>query len=133
MQFSSDLRNRLLTAFEQELGVIPFLGIFGGTIPANCAAANAGSALASIALPADPFTGPTNGVLTKSGTWSDLTANATGTATHYRFFKQDGTTCVAQGPITANGGGGEITLNTTSIVAGQVVEISSLTLTAPGP
>ena len=37
-----------------------------------------------------------------------------------------------QGTITATGGGGDMTLITTSITSGQPITITGFTLTAPG-
>ena len=65
----------------------------------------------------------------KSGTWQDLTADATGVAAHFRLYASDGTTCHLQGTVTATGGGGDMTLDSTSITAGQSVTINTFTLT----
>ena len=40
--------------------------------------------------------------------------------------------CHMQGTITATGGGGDMTLDNTNIAAGQTVNITGFTLTAPG-
>lgn len=101
-------------------------------------AADSGTLLASITLPADAFSGPSTGVLTKAGTWQDASADATGTAGHFRI-KQSGDTGGAsgatderlEGTVTATGGGGDLTLDNTSIASGQAVTINSFTLTQP--
>ena len=71
-----------------------------------------------------------SGSKAKSGTWEDTSADAAGTAAHFRIYASDGTTCHAQGTITATGGGGDMTLDNTSIASGQVITITSFTLTA---
>ncbi len=56
----------------------------------------------------------------------------TGTAGHYRIVDSAGTTCHEQGTVTATGGGGDVTIDNTSIVSGQAVNISGWTVTEPG-
>jgi len=65
-----------------------------------------------------------------AGTWQDTSADATGTAGHFRILDSTGTTCHAQGTITATGGGGDLTLDNTSVASGQTVTVTSFTLTA---
>lgn len=56
-------------------------------------------------------------------------ADAAGTAGHFRIYASDGSTCHMQGTVTATGGGGDLTLDNVSIAAGQSVTITSFTLT----
>ena len=60
----------------------------------------------------------------------DAVESTTGTAGHFRLLDSGGTTCHAQGTVTATGGGGDLTLDNTSIASGQSVTITSFTLTA---
>jgi hypothetical protein len=85
-----------------------------------------GSALATIVLPATPFTSGT-GAVTLNGTWS-VAASDTGTAAHYRLTNGSD---IEEGTITATGGGGDLTLDNTSIATGQTVSITSWTRTMP--
>jgi hypothetical protein len=62
-----------------------------------------------------------------NGTWQDLSADAPGTAAHFRL--KQGATCHIQGTVTATGGGGDIELSTATLVAGQSVSITTFTLT----
>ena len=64
-----------------------------------------------------------------SGTWQDASADATGTAAHFRLYASDGTTCHMQGTVTATGGGGDMTVDSTSFTAAQQFTVTSLTLT----
>jgi hypothetical protein len=64
------------------------------------------------------------------GTWQDTSADATGTAAHFRIYDSTGVTCHAQGTITATGGGGDMTLDNTSIAVSQTVTVTSFSLTA---
>ena len=86
--------------------------------------------LAEMTLPSDWMAAASSGSKALSGTWQDASANATGTAGHFRLYDSGGTTCHAQGTVTATGGGGDLTLDNTSIASGQSVTITSFTITA---
>lgn len=122
MQFSTELRNARADAIESIVGASGILRIRSGAAPANPAAADSGTVLATINLPADAFSNAANGVKSMQGTWQDTAADATGTAAHYRVYKADGTTCVIQGPA---GVGAELNLLSASLTAGQPVNILS--------
>lgn len=127
LQLSVAVRNARLDAIETAAGTSPLLRIRSGAAPANCAAADAGTVLAELALPSDWAAAASGGTKAKSGTWEDLSANATGTAAHWRLYDSTGSTCHAQGTCTATGGGGDMELSTTSIVAGDVVQVTGWT------
>ncbi len=130
LKYSVAVRNAQLDAFETACGVSAILKIRTGSAPANCAAADTGTVLATLNLPSDWMAAAASGVKSKSGTWEDVSADATGTAGHFRLYASDGTTVHAQGEITATGLGGDLTLDNTSIASGQTVTITSFTLTA---
>jgi|SRR6185295_8192985 len=100
-----------------------------GSAPANPAAADSGTVLATITLPSDWLTNPGTGAKALSGTWEDTSADATGTAGHFRIYDSGGNTCHIQGTVTATGGGGDLTLDNTSIATAQDVKVTSFTLT----
>jgi hypothetical protein len=129
VQLSVTVRNARLDAIETAIGTSAVLKIRTGAAPANCATADSGTVLATLSLPSDWMAAASSGAKAKSGTWEDLTADATGTAAHWRLYASDGTTCHAQGTVTATGGGGDMTLDNTSISAGQAVSVTSFTLT----
>lgn len=131
-QFSASARNAALDAIEAAIGASAILKIRTGAAPANVAAADAGTVLATLALPADWLAAASAGSKAKSGTWQDASADAAGTAAHFRIYATDGTTPHIQGTITATGGGGDMTLDNTSIAAGQSITISSFTINAGG-
>jgi hypothetical protein len=85
---------------------------------------------ATINLPSDWWAAASGGVKAKSGTWSDAAADASGTAGHFRIYASDGSTCHMQGTVTATGAGGDLTLDSVAITAGQQVDVTSFTLTA---
>lgn len=130
LQYSLAIRNTKLDAVETAIGTSAVLKIRTGTPPANCAAADSGTVLATCNLPADWMAAASGGSKSKSGTWEDLSADAAGTAGHFRLYASDGVTCHAQGTVTATGGGGDMTLDNTSVAAGQAFTVTSFTLTA---
>jgi hypothetical protein len=130
LQFSVAVRNAMLDQFETVIGASPVLEIRSGAVPANCAAADAGTLLASLALPADWMAAASGGTKALAGTWTDAAADATGVAAHYRI--KQGATCHHQGTITASGGGGDMIIDNTSIAVGQPVNVTAFTFTAPG-
>lgn len=129
-QFSTAARNAALDAIETNIGASPTLEIRSGAVPANCAAADSGTLLASMALPADWLTAAASGQKLINGTWQDLSADAGGTAGHFRI--KQGATCHIQGTITATGGGGDMTIDNTTLTATQQVNVTAFTLTAGG-
>lgn len=132
LQLSTAVRNAMLDPFESAIGTSAVLKIRSGSVPASVATADSGTVLATLTLPSDWMAAASSGSKAKSGTWEDAAADATGTAGHFRIYASDGTTAHAQGTITATGGGGDMTLDNTSIASGQTVTISSFTITAGG-
>lgn len=126
LQYSTTLRNNKLTEIQTTVGSSGTLKIFSGAEPANCAAADPSGLLATITLPST-FITVSGGVTTISGTWS-AAASGTGTATSFRMY--NGSTCHVQGNVTATGGGGNMTIDNTSINTGQTVTVTAFTLTA---
>ncbi len=130
LQYSVAVRNAKLDAVETTTGTSAIMEIRTGSPPANCAAANSGTVLATLTLPSDWMAAASSGSKAKSGTWQDASADNTGTAGHWRLFASDGTTCGAQGTVTATGGGGDMTVDSTSFTAGQSFTVTTFTLTA---
>ena len=129
-QLSVLQRNAALDGLETDAGATLVLKIKTGAPPATCATADSGTVLVTITCPADSFAAASSGSKAKNGTWQDTSADNTGTAAHFRLYKSDGTTCCQQGTVTATGGGGDMTLDSTSITAGQTVTISTYTISA---
>ncbi len=130
IQYSTAVRNAQLDALETAIGVSAVLKIRTGAAPANVATADSGTVLATMTLPSDWLAAASSGSKAKSGTWQDTSADATGTAAHFRIYASDGTTAHIQGTVTATGGGGDLTLDNTSIASGQAITISSFSITA---
>lgn len=131
-QFSVSARNAALDAIETAIGTSAVLKIRSGSAPATVATADSGTVLATLNLPSDWLAAASSGSKSKSGTWEDTSADATGTAAHFRIYASDGTTAHIQGTVTATGGGGDMQLDNVSIASGQAVTITSFTLTAGG-
>lgn len=126
------MRNAILDAIETTIGTGAILKIRTGSQPATCATADSGTVLASLTLPSDYLSAASGGTKAKTGTWSDASADATGTAAHARLYASDGSTCGWQGSVTVTGGGGDLTLDSVSITAAQIVTVTGWTWTAPG-
>lgn len=129
VQLSVAVRNARLDAVETNIGTSAVLRIRSGAPPATCATVDSGTLLAEMSLPSDWMAAAASGSKAISGTWQDLSANAAGTAGHFRIYDSGGTVCGIQGTITATGGGGDMTLDNTSIASAQQVTITSFTLT----
>lgn len=129
LQLSVTVRNSRLDTIESTIGTSPILRIRTGPAPADCATADSGTVLAEITLPSDWMEAAASGSKAKSGTWQDASANATGTAGHFRIYDSGGSVCHLQGTVTATGEGGDLTLDNVSIASSQVVTITSFTLT----
>lgn len=130
LQYSAAVRNARLDTVESTTGTSAILEVRTGSPPANCAAADSGTLLASCTLPSDWMNAASGGTKTKNGTWEDTSANATGTAAHFRIKDSGGTTCHIQGTVTATGGGGDMEVDNTSFASGQAFSVTTFTLTA---
>ena len=129
LKYSTTLRNAQLDAITTAVGTSGILRIYSGTRPANVAAAISGTLLAECVCNASAFAAAASGgVLTANAIADDSSANASGTASHYRLFRSDGTTAVIDGDVSTSGA--DLNLDNTSINSGQVVSITSFTITA---
>lgn len=128
VQLSVAVRNARLDAIETTAGTAPKLQLRTGAQPASCAAADTGTLLCEITLPTDWAAAAASGAKSKSGTWSG-TGAAAGTAAHFRLKDSAGTTCHAQGSVTITGGGGDMTVDNTSIAVSQAVTVNTWTMT----
>lgn len=127
VQFSVTARNARLDSIETTAGASAVLKIFTGGPPANCAAADSGTVLATINLPSDWMAAASSGSKAKSGTWDDLSADNSGTAGHFRVYDNGVTTCHIQGTVGTSST--DMTVNSTSFTAGQSFTVNSFTLT----
>lgn len=131
IQLSVSARNALLDAIETAIGTSAVMKLRTGAKPADCAAADSGTVVATLSLPSDWMAAASGGTKALSGTWQDAGADADGTVGHFRVYASDGTTCHIQGSVTSTGGGGDLTLDNNVVVTGEPVTITGFTLTAP--
>lgn len=131
-QFSDAGRNASLDAIFTTIGASAILRIRTGAPPANIAAAATGTVLATMNLPSTYMAAASGGSKAKTGTWEDLSADASGTAGYFEIVRSNGTTREIQGTVTATGGGGDMTLDNVVIAAAQAITITAFTVTAGG-
>ncbi len=132
LQLSTSVRNAMLDAIETTVGTSAILELRTGSVPATCATADSGTLLISYSLASDWAAAASSGSKALSNTPISGSASATGTAGHFRLKDSGGTTCHAQGTITATGNGGDMTVDNTSITSGQTVNVTSLTFAQSG-
>ena len=133
IQFSIALRNALLDQIETTIGATAVLKIRSGAAPADLATADSGTVLATLTLPTDYMNAAAAGVKTLLGAWADASADAAGTAGHFRLYASDGITKHMQGSITSVlVGTGDMLLDNAVLAAGQAFSISTFSITAPG-
>ena len=129
IKISAALKNARLNAIESTIGTGAVLKIHEGAAPAAISSSDTGTVLVTMQLDADWMAAASSGVKAFTGTWSDTSADATGTAGHFRLYAVDGTTQHVQGTVTGSTGGGDMTLDNTSIASGQTVTVTGFTLT----
>ena len=119
------LRNARLDAITTFAGASCKLRIYSGARPATGETAT--TLLAELTCNATFAPAASGAVLTLNAITQDSSADATGTATWARIFKADGTTIVLD--CSVGTAAADIILNTTSIVAGAAVSVTSATIT----
>jgi hypothetical protein len=134
MGFVTALRNACLDAINAAINGGAGAGkirIYDGSRPATGGAVT--NLLAELVCSDPAAAAAAAGVLTFSAITADASADATGTATWFRIV--DSTNAfVLDGSVSATGGGGDLQLNTTSIVAGANVSIpTTKTITDGNP
>jgi hypothetical protein len=120
----------LLTAMDA--GTAAVIEIYSGTAPADADAAITGTLLASLTCSATSGTVAASGNfgrITLNAITSDSSADATGTATHFRIKTQTGGTVILQGLVGTSVS--DMNLNTVAITAGSTVSLSSGTIDVP--
>lgn len=101
-----------------------------GSQPAGPGTSATGTLLATITCSDPAFGAASTGVATLSGTPLSATAVADGTAGWFRALDSNAV-AVFDGAVTATGGGGQLTLATTTITTGLTVNVTSGTFTVP--
>jgi hypothetical protein len=104
------------------------LKIYSGSVGTTANDTPAGTLLATVAWADPAFGAASSGVATATDPAS-VNASATGTAGCFLVEDSNGNN-VFDGTVTATGGGGDLTLSSTSLVSGSPVDITSFTYTA---
>lgn len=128
IQLSASTRNARLNAIVTTIGASPLLRMYTGSMPANTGAAATGTKCIEMTLPSTWMNGASGGSITMAGTWS-VGAIASGTLGYYRIYDNADTACFEQGTITATGGGGDMTVDNTSVATSQTVTVTTFTKT----
>lgn len=129
-KIATTTRNNMLDEITSDIGSNGLLRIYSGTQPAGPGTAiTTQTLLAQLALSATAAGAASSGVLTFSSITSDSSADASGTATWFRITTSGGTG-ILDGTVGTSSA--DLILNTTSIVAGGPVSVTSLTVTLPG-
>lgn len=121
---STTLRNARLDAITTAAGGSAKLQIYDGTRPATGGTAT--TKLAELTCNATFAPAASSGTLTLNAITSDTSADATGTATWARITTSGGTFVL---DCSVGTSGADINLNTTSLVAGATVAVTSGSIT----
>jgi hypothetical protein len=129
LTYTTAVKNAKLDQITSQVGTSGRLKIYDAT---GGTPANAGTALGSQVLLADlplsaTFAPASSGGVLTANAITNANAAATGTAAFFRLTTSGGT-AIAQGSVGTSGS--DLNLNTTSIVSGGPVAVSSLTITS---
>lgn len=129
VQYSVRLNNYRLDGIEVVIGASPNLFVRTGAQPANCAAADSGTLLVTIPLPADWMADASSATKAKSGTWSAAASGGSASTPGHVRIREGGSpdTCHLQADAAI--GSGSVNFDGT-ITAGQTVTVSTFTITA---
>jgi hypothetical protein len=128
LSFSTAIRNAYMDAITTAVGSSGLIRIYAGTAPADVGTAiTSQTLLATLPCSATFAAAASGGVLTLNAVTDDSSADATGTASFFRICTSGGT-AVVQGTVGTSGT--DMTINTTSVVSGGVVHLTSSTITA---
>lgn len=98
-----------------------------GSQPTNVGDADTGTLLGTLTFSATAFGSSSTGTATANSITSDSSADASGTAAHFRVYANSG--IIMDGDAAQ--GSGTLNFDNATIVAGGVIAISSFTLTVP--
>lgn len=129
----TNVRNAMANAAVDLIDAGPAAGtvqIRSGAQPASAGSAATGTLLGTLTLSDPAFADAVNGTATAGALTGDSSADASGTAGWFRVLDSTGAT-VMDGAISEAGGGGEMILDKTAIVAGGTISVTSWTVTQP--
>jgi hypothetical protein len=125
------VKNARLDAISSTWGATPKLRLYSGTAPANAAAAlSSNNVLVEVTIAPAAAASGTKDMLGGAKTGTGTAAAGTGTtATFYRVYSTDGSTCYEQGSIAQTGG--DMTIDNPNIAQNQTVNLNTFTKTEP--
>ena len=127
LTISTTLANALAAAAATAHGTNTVLEIRSGAKPANADAAASGTLLCSVTI-AGAWTATGNAIAAADPAAANPAAS--GTAAHFRLKTSGGATLL-DGTVTATGGGGDLTLGSTTITTGVPVDLGVPSFTVP--
>jgi hypothetical protein len=128
LKYAVTVKNSRLGTITTAISTSGLLRVYTGTQPANPDTTLASNTLlAQLALSSTFAAAASGGVLTASAITADSSADNTGTATWGTLCTSGGTRIV---DFSVGTSGADMNLNTTSIVSGAQVSVTSLTITA---
>ena len=133
VRFVDSVKNSVLTPLKDAIDAGSGAGtikIYTGTQPTLASDAVTTQTLLGTLTFSEPCGTVATGALTMSAITQDSSADATGTATWARIADSAGNT-VMDVNVSVTGGGGALQLNTTSIVSGGPILISSFVISVP--
>jgi hypothetical protein len=128
-QWATVIRNMWIASVETTVGPSPIMKIRTGSPPVSCEAADTGTVLSTVNVPADWLSAPTSGAASKLGVWEDIDIDADGTAGHFRLYSAGGT-CYLQGTVGL--AGTDMTVSSIAFAAGDQFTVGSLIATSVG-
>lgn len=109
-----------------------YLRIYGGQQPAGPESRKKiPEPLATLRFGSPAFRAPDHGAMVSEPLTPDREARATGRATWYRVFQEDGETPIWDGDVSKKGGGGSLELDAVEIQLGAEVSIRSINYSLP--
>lgn len=140
IKISTGLRNAAADGIGNAMDTTGRINVYSGAPPADPQTAAPGTLLATLTLSADAFAVAATGAIAANAITGDTSADATGTAGWFRMYKTvdtapgsvgSATDKRIDGTVTATGGGGDITFDSVSFVAGGAINMTGFTLTVP--
>lgn len=125
IQLSTNVRNAMVDVYDTTIGTTARLYLYTSTPPSSCAAADSGTTLSILTLPATYVGAGSNGTVSiANGPWTG-TGIAAGTAGYYRIKDSSQTTTHEQG--TVGTGSEDLALDNAVIASNQAISITTWT------
>lgn len=128
LAYSTTIRNTRMDSITTAVGASGLLRIYDGSRPATGGSAT--TKLAELTGNATFAPSASGGVLTLNSITQDASADATGTATWFRWVSSGATFCVDGNVGTS---GSDLNLTTAALVATQPVSVTSFVITEGNP